>query len=71
MAKPTLCVNLVTLDRLRDGQPWGDFAKQIGIDGSTLSRVRRGESQPGPQFIASVVTNFPVRIEELVTVVAA
>jgi transcriptional regulator with XRE-family HTH domain len=71
MAKPTLIVNLETLNRLRDGQPWGVFAKQIGIDGSTLSRVRNGKSQPGPEFIASVVTNFPVRMEELVTVVAA
>ncbi len=71
MAKPTLIVNLDTLERLRDGQPWGTFAKQIGIDGSTLSRVRNGKSQPGPEFIASVVTNFPVRMEDLVTVVAA
>jgi transcriptional regulator with XRE-family HTH domain len=71
MAKPTLIVNLETLDRLRDGQPWGVFAKQIGIDGSTLSRVRNGKSQPGPEFIASVVTRFPVRMEDLVTVVAA
>ncbi len=71
MAKPTLCVNLETLDKLRDGQPWGTFAKQLGIDGSTLSRVRNGKSQPGPEFIAAAVTNFPVRIEDLVTVVAA
>jgi len=71
MAKPTLVVNLDTLDKLRNGQPWGVFAKQIGIDGSTLSRVRNGKSQPGPEFIAGVVTNFPVRIEDLVTVVAA
>lgn len=71
MAKPTLIINIETLERLRNGQPWGVFAKQIGIDGSTLSRVRNGKSQPGPDFIASVVTNFPVRVDELVTVVAA
>lgn len=71
MAKPTLVVNLDTLERLRDGQPWGVFAKQLGVDPSSLSRVRHGKSQPGPEFIASAVTNFPVRMEDLVTVVAA
>ena len=71
MSKPTLVVNIDTLEKLRDGQPWGTFAKQIGIDGSTLSRVRNGKSQPGPEFIASIVTAFPVRIEDVVTVVAA
>ncbi|MDN4644977.1 hypothetical protein [Arthrobacter sp. PsM3] len=64
-------INLKTLDRLRDGQPWGAFAEQIGIDGGTLSRVRHGLSQPGPTFIANVVTAFPVRMDDLVTVVAA
>lgn len=64
-----LIINQDTLERLRNGQPWGAFAEQIGVDGGTLSRVRRGHSQPGPGFIANVVTNFPVRIDELVTVV--
>ena len=68
MAKPTLTVNLTTLDKLRNGQPWGVFAKQIGVDGSTLSRLRTGKAQPGPEFIAAVVTNCPVRMDEIVTV---
>lgn len=68
MAK--LAINHETLERLRDGQPWGAFADQIGIDGGTLSRVRHGLSQPGPSFIANVVTAFPVRMDDLVTVVA-
>jgi hypothetical protein len=71
MAKPKLVINLEKLEELRDGQPWGIFAKQLGIDGSTLSRVRHGKSQPGPDFIAAAVTTFPVRMEDLVTVVAA
>ena len=68
MAKPTLTVNLTTLDKLRNGQPWGVFAKQIGVDGSTLSRLRNGKAQPGPEFIAAVVTNCPVRMDEIVAV---
>lgn len=68
LAKPKLVINMETLERLRAGQPWGVLAKQIGIDGSTLSRVRNGKAQPGPEFIAAVVTNFPIRMEDLVTV---
>lgn len=71
MAKPTLSVNLETLERLREGQPWGDFANNIGIDAGTISRIRHGLSRPGPRFIAAVVTAYPVRMEDLVTVEAA
>lgn len=66
MAK--LTINQETLERLRDGQPWGAFAEQIGIDGGTLSRIRHGLSQPGPTFIANIVTTFPVRMDDIVTV---
>lgn len=66
MAK--LTINPATLERLRDGQTWGALADQIGIDAGVLSRVRRGEQQPGPKFIANVLTKFPVRMDELVTV---
>lgn len=65
-----LIINLETLGRLRNGQPWGTFAEQIGVHPGTLSRIRHG-AQPGPAFIASVVTAYPVRMDELVTVVAA
>ncbi len=71
MAKPTLIVNLETLNRLRDGQLWGEFAKELGISEGTISRIRHGKSTPGPEFIAAVVTTFPVRMEDVVTVVAA
>lgn len=71
MAKPTLTVNLETLDRLRDGQPWGAFAKEIGVSEGTISRIRHGLSRPGPEFIAAMVTTYPVRMEDVVTVEAA
>ncbi|QWY79677.1 helix-turn-helix DNA binding domain protein [Arthrobacter phage Persistence] len=70
MAKPRLVINMETLERLRAGQPWGAFAQQIGVDSSTLSRVRNGKSLPSGEFIASVVTNLPVRMEDIVTVEA-
>lgn len=66
MAK--LTINQDTLERLRNGQPWGAFAEQIGIDGGTLSRIRNGESQPGPKFIASIITAYPIRFDDIVNV---
>jgi hypothetical protein len=68
MAKPTLSVNLETLERLREGQPWGEFANHIGVDAGTISRIRHGLSRPGPGFIAAVLTTYPVRMEDIVTV---
>lgn len=64
-----LTINLDTLDRLRAGQPWGAFAEQLGLDAGTLSRIRNGKSRPGDKFLANAVTRFPVRMDELVTVV--
>lgn len=64
-----LTINHETLERLRDGQPWGVFAEQIGIDGGTLSRIRHGQSQPGPVFIANMVSTYPVRMDDLVSVI--
>lgn len=66
----TLTVNQEALERLRNGQPWSAFAEQIGIDAGTLSRIRNGESQPGPKFIANIVTAFPVQIQDIVEVAA-
>lgn len=71
MAKPTLSVNLETLERLREGQPWGEFAKTLGVDAGTISRIRHGQSKPGPGFIAAVLTTYPVRMEDVVTVESA
>ncbi len=63
-----LSINLKTLERLRDGQPWGAFAEQLGLDAGTLSRIRNGKSRPGDKFLANAVTRFPVRMDELVIV---
>ncbi|HCG01841.1 MAG TPA: hypothetical protein DEV93_15025 [Chloroflexi bacterium] len=71
MAQPKLVINQEKLEELRDGQPWGVFAKLIGIDKGTLSRIRHGESQPGSQFIAKIITQYPVRMDEIVDVESA
>lgn len=66
MAK--LTVNTDALERLRNGQTWASFAEEIGIDPGTLSKIRNGENQPGPKFIANIVSAYPVRIDEIVAV---
>lgn len=63
-----LTINNETLERLRNNQPWGVFADQLGIDAGTLSRIRNGKSRPGDKFLANAVTRFPVRMDELVNV---
>lgn len=68
MAK--LAVNQAALERLKGSQTWAAFAEDIGIDKGTLSRIRHGESQPGPQFIAKIVSAYPVRIDEIIEVAA-
>ena len=68
MAKPSLSINLETLERLREGMPWGEFARHIGVNEGTMSRIRNGKSRPGGEFIAAVVTAYPVRMEDVVTV---
>ena len=62
-------INTETLEKHRAGQQWGEFADQIGVNGGTLSRIRRGKTQPGPTFIAKFLTAYPARMEDLVTVV--
>lgn len=63
-----LTINQTKLNELRNGQPWAAFAEQIGIDAGTLSRIRNGESQPGPKFIANTLTAFPIRFDDIVNV---
>lgn len=64
-----LTINHATLERLRNGQPWSVLAEQIGINEGTLSRIRNGKAAPGEKFLANTITRFPVRMDELVTVI--
>lgn len=40
-------------------------AEHIGIDRSVLSRVRRGETNPGERFIAACMARYDGTFEEL------
>lgn len=45
------------------------LASALGVDKGTASRVISGKSAPGPVFISSVLITFPVKFEEVFTVV--
>lgn len=45
------------------------LALALGVDKGTVSRVLSGKSAPGPTFISSVLTTFPIKFEDVFTVV--
>lgn len=68
----TLSINEEGLNRLREDYRLPldkDLATRIGVNKSTLSRVLEGKSRPGDRFIASILTAFPVKFEDIFDVV--
>lgn len=45
------------------------LAEAMGIDAGNLSRVLRGKQQPGPKFIAALVTALNADLEDLFEVI--
>ncbi len=45
------------------------LAEAMGIDAGNLSRVLRGKQQPGPKFIAALVTALKADLEDLFEVI--
>lgn len=45
------------------------LAARMGIDPGNLSRVLKGNQQPGPKFIAALCAAFEAQLEELFEVV--
>jgi hypothetical protein len=47
-------------------------AERIGVDRSTFSRIRKGETAPGERFIGGCLIAFPdAKFEDLFAVVSA
>jgi len=68
----TLTIDAERFDSLRREQGLDtikSLADALGIDKGTASRVLEGKSAPGPKFISSVLTTFPVKFEDVFTVV--
>lgn len=49
----------------------GEQAERIGVDRTTLSRVRRGEVAPGEKFIAAVLTATGAKFEQFFEIAGA
>ena len=45
------------------------LAAALGLDKGTVSRALNGETAPGPKFISSVLLTFPVKFEDVFTIV--
>ncbi|WP_158685483.1 helix-turn-helix domain-containing protein [Microbacterium halophytorum] len=69
---PTLTIDTDRFDSLRAEQGLDldkDLAATLGINKSTVSRVLDGSSAPGPGFIAATLQAFPVKFEDVFTIV--
>lgn len=47
------------------------LADALGVDKGTASRVLTGKSAPGPTFISAVLTTFPVKFEDVFSIIDA
>ncbi|QLD10925.1 helix-turn-helix domain-containing protein [Microbacterium oleivorans] len=45
------------------------LAAALRVDKATASRVLNGKAAPGPHFISSVLLTFPVKFEDVFTIV--
>ncbi len=46
-----------------------ELAERIGVDKGTVSRVLQRRSAPGPTFISSMLSTFPVKFEDIFDVI--
>lgn len=68
----TLIIDSERFQQLRDEQGLGtvqSLAAALGVDKGTASRVLNGKAAPGPHFISSVLLTFPVKFEDVFTIV--
>ncbi|MGN8024736.1 hypothetical protein [Microbacterium sp. 22242] len=68
----TLCIDVEAFSAARHAQGLDtvkSLADALSLDKGTVSRVLNGESAPGPKFISSVLLTFPVKFEDVFSVV--
>lgn len=68
----TLIIDSKRFQELRDEQGLDTvqaLASRLGVDKGTASRVLNGKAAPGPHFISSVLLTFPVKFEDVFTIV--
>lgn len=68
----TLIIDSERFQQLRDEQGLDtvqSLAAALGVNKGTASRVLSGKAAPGPHFISSVLLTFPVKFEDVFTIV--
>ncbi|MDJ1113203.1 hypothetical protein [Microbacterium dauci] len=68
----TLTIDSKRFQELRDEHGLDtvqSLASALHVDKGTASRVLTGKAAPGPRFISSVLLTFPVKFEDVFTVV--
>lgn len=65
----TIHANKPRFEELRRGRTWDDFATELTVSPSALSRVLRKKAEPGPRFIARVLNAVPHTFHDLFDVV--
>ncbi|MDQ1206174.1 helix-turn-helix transcriptional regulator [Microbacterium sp. SORGH_AS_0862] len=69
----TLVIDTERFQQLRNEQGLDtvqSLASALGVDKGTASRVLNGKAAPGPRFISSVLMTFPVKFEDVFTIVS-
>lgn len=59
----TLRINEDHLAEVQAFRTTQQFAASIKMDPSTVSRVLNGKAEPGPRFIAALLTSYPHNFE--------
>lgn len=62
-------LNLDRFNESRGSKTLAVFAKELGVNAGTISRILTGRLQPGNRFIANCLTALPYSFEQLFTVV--
>lgn len=69
----TLTIDSDRIRELREEQGLDtlqSLASALGVDKGTASRVLNGKAAPGPHFISAMLLTFPVKFEDVFTIIA-
>ena len=58
-------VNFEKLAKVQGEQSNTAFMESIGMDGSLLYKIKKGESEAGKDFVANVLSKYRLKFEDL------
>ena len=63
-----LVLNKENVEKIQAGRSLRDFAADLGLDASTMSRVLNGLAEPGPRVITAFIVTYPYKFEHFFAV---